>query len=204
MVRKTKEEANITKELIFDAASEVFLSKGVASSSLKDIAKQAGVTRGAIYWHFKNKLELFKELYIQTHNNLKLLLKAVTSDKTPNNLVKFRIVLADLLRDVMINDKIKKILTIFLLRSDYSGEMEEIRELYNKSSKDIIKIFENFFKKLQMENKIRKDVNIKLMALFFHCYIRGIVIEHLSCPNRINLAKDSKKFIDIFFQGFII
>lgn len=145
MVRKTKEEANITKELIFDAASEVFLSKGVVLSSLNDIAKQAGVTRGAIYWHFKNKLELFKELHIQTHNHLKLLLKSVTSDKTPNNLMNFQKGLSDLLKDVMINDKIKKILTIFLLRSDYSGEMGEIREFYNTSSADIIKLFEDFF-----------------------------------------------------------
>ncbi len=59
MVRKTKEEAQLTRQQIIDAAREVFLKRGVNRTTLQDIAKQAGVTRGAVYWHFSNKHELF-------------------------------------------------------------------------------------------------------------------------------------------------
>ncbi|MDR2365192.1 MAG: TetR family transcriptional regulator [Zoogloeaceae bacterium] len=59
MARKTKEDACITRNHILDAAVECFGKQGVSRTSLNDIARQAGVTRGAIYWHFSNRGELF-------------------------------------------------------------------------------------------------------------------------------------------------
>lgn len=59
MVRKTKAEAAATREALLDAAEEVFLEKGVARTSLEQIARHAGMTRGAVYWHFRNKTDLF-------------------------------------------------------------------------------------------------------------------------------------------------
>ena len=59
MARRTKAEALETREQIIDAAERVFHKKGVSRSSLSDIAEEAGVTRGAIYWHFKNKHDIF-------------------------------------------------------------------------------------------------------------------------------------------------
>ena len=59
MVRRTKQDAEITRNQLLDAAENVFNEKGVARTSLAEIASAAGVTRGAIYWHFKNKADLF-------------------------------------------------------------------------------------------------------------------------------------------------
>jgi TetR/AcrR family acrAB operon transcriptional repressor len=59
MVRRTKEEAQETRARILDAAEQVFYDKGVANASLEEIAAAAQLTRGAIYWHFKDKAELF-------------------------------------------------------------------------------------------------------------------------------------------------
>lgn len=59
MVRKTKEDAELTRQRIIDAARESFLSRGVSRTSMEHIASCAGLTRGAIYWHFDNKIELF-------------------------------------------------------------------------------------------------------------------------------------------------
>lgn len=59
MVRKTKEEAEKTRSDIIRAAREVFHAHGVVRSSLDKIAKAASVTRGAVYWHFADKAELF-------------------------------------------------------------------------------------------------------------------------------------------------
>jgi TetR/AcrR family acrAB operon transcriptional repressor len=59
MVRKTKEEADLTRRQIIDAARRVFLEFGVSHTTLEKIAATAGVTRGAVYWHFRNKTELF-------------------------------------------------------------------------------------------------------------------------------------------------
>ena len=62
MVRKTKEDAEITRKNIIHAAREVFLVRGVSRTTMEHIATTAGVTRGAIYWHFNNKTELFQAM----------------------------------------------------------------------------------------------------------------------------------------------
>ena len=59
MARRTKEDALATREALLDAAELVFEQRGVSRTSLSDIAKAAGVTRGAVYWHFKDKADLF-------------------------------------------------------------------------------------------------------------------------------------------------
>ena len=58
MVRRTKEDAMATRDSILDAAELLFAERGVSSTTLQHIATAAGVTRGAIYWHFKNKQAL--------------------------------------------------------------------------------------------------------------------------------------------------
>ena len=58
MARRTKLEAEQTRHAILDAAERIFYAHGVTRTSLEEIAKHAGVTRGAVYWHFKDKIEL--------------------------------------------------------------------------------------------------------------------------------------------------
>lgn len=62
-MRKTKAEAEKTRQDLLDAALEIFYHNGVTNTSLQAIAEQAGVTRGALYWHFKNKEDLFDALF---------------------------------------------------------------------------------------------------------------------------------------------
>ena len=58
MARKTKEETLATRDGILDAAEACFQEGGIANTSLEKIAARAGFTRGAVYWHFKNKGEI--------------------------------------------------------------------------------------------------------------------------------------------------
>jgi len=62
MARRTKAEAAATREALLDAAEEVFLERGVARASLDQISRHAGLTRGALYWHFRNKGDLFRAM----------------------------------------------------------------------------------------------------------------------------------------------
>lgn len=62
MARRTKEDAASTREHLLDTAEVVFLREGVARTSLQRIADAAGLTRGAIYWHFKDKVEVFNAM----------------------------------------------------------------------------------------------------------------------------------------------
>ncbi len=61
--RLTRAEAKArTRELLLDAASEVFASKGLAGASVEEIAERAGFSIGALYSNFSGKEELFLEL----------------------------------------------------------------------------------------------------------------------------------------------
>ena len=58
MPRKTKEDAQQTREKILKGALQVFVRKGFSNTTLQDIARHIGMTRGAVYWHFKDKQDL--------------------------------------------------------------------------------------------------------------------------------------------------
>ena len=77
MVRRTKEEAQETRSQILEAAEKAFYERGVARTTLADIATMAGVTRGAIYWHFSNKADLVQAMLDSLHEPLDELAKPV-------------------------------------------------------------------------------------------------------------------------------
>ncbi len=61
-MKRTKEEAEQTRQALLDAALVIFSRKGFAATGLEEIAERAKVTRGAIYHHFKNKRDLYLTL----------------------------------------------------------------------------------------------------------------------------------------------
>ena len=81
MVRRTKEEAQETRRQILEAAEKAFYERGVARTTLADIATLAGVTRGAIYWHFSNKAELVQAMLDSLHEPLDALARASESEE---------------------------------------------------------------------------------------------------------------------------
>ncbi|KAG8148516.1 hypothetical protein BFF94_037550 [Burkholderia catarinensis] len=64
MARRTKEKALLTREFILDAGERLFIERGYRSVSLEEIAETAGVTRGALYWHFRGKGDLLLDTFI--------------------------------------------------------------------------------------------------------------------------------------------
>ena len=62
MARRTKEDTQATRAALLDAAERVFQERGVSRTTLAEIATEAGVTRGALYWHFKDKADLFNAM----------------------------------------------------------------------------------------------------------------------------------------------
>lgn len=56
-----KDKTIIRKQVIIDAAVKVFLQKGFEKATVREIAKEAGITTGAIYHHYKNKDELIHD-----------------------------------------------------------------------------------------------------------------------------------------------
>ena len=61
-MRRTRQQALATRQSILDAAVQVFLEHGFQHTAIQDVAERAGVTRGAVYWHFRNQLDVLEAL----------------------------------------------------------------------------------------------------------------------------------------------
>ena len=67
-MKRTKEESERTREELLNSAVQIFSEKGVARATLNEIARGAGVTRGAVYWHFQNKeVDTLRTIYVTQH-----------------------------------------------------------------------------------------------------------------------------------------
>src|SRR5215475_12816529 len=60
-MRRTAAEAAETPQAILRAALDEFSQRGYSATTLDGIARAAGVTRGAVYWHFASKAALYEE-----------------------------------------------------------------------------------------------------------------------------------------------
>ena len=124
MARRTKEESLETRRAIIAAAREVFLANGVTRTSLERIATAAGVTRGAIYWHFADKAELFyamrDEVQIPLVDRSDLALEADGCDLDP--LQRIERFLETVLDQVAGDEATQKTFEIMTFKCEYVGE----------------------------------------------------------------------------------
>jgi len=78
---KRIEKENYRKNEIIKASEDLFYEYGYQKASLRDIARQVGITQAAIYYHFKNKEELLLTIIEKYSNELFFNLKACFSQK---------------------------------------------------------------------------------------------------------------------------
>lgn len=71
-VKKNKkvEQAEVTRGVLIRVARVLFTDKGYAATATEDIVQRAGVTRGALYHHFRDKLELFQAVFEDVESEL--------------------------------------------------------------------------------------------------------------------------------------
>lgn len=201
MARKTKEDAEATREAILYAASVVFVERGVAKASLEQIAAEAGVTRGAVYWHFKNKKEIVWALYEQLYTPFtERLLEDLEKDH-PQPLEQLQELCTMLLLDIGDNEQKNRALTIFFLKCDYSDELAGILDCQNKRKEESIKLFSHYFDRAKKKGHISEDMDSKILTVSLISYLTGLVYEYLRNPKIYNLKKHGALLIERFFTG---
>jgi AcrR family transcriptional regulator len=125
-MRRTKAEAAETRESILAAAEQMFFEKGVAASTLEEIAAAAKVTRGAIYWHFKSKTDLFLDLYDSVRLPQLTMLDLQRAEEAGCDVLSvIEATACDWLRVVATDVPRQRMLTI-LARTNFTGELETV------------------------------------------------------------------------------
>ncbi len=135
MARKTKEDTEKTYLALLDAAADLFLQKGTSRTTLQEIAAHAGMTRGAVYWHFKGKDEIVRHIWDtfaqEHHNRFVGILNNLPEDDAINA---FRNVLHDMV-DMTVNDRrAGQALSIVLHIVEFTTEETEL-QLYLSNHK---------------------------------------------------------------------
>lgn len=127
MVRRTKEEADATRQALLDAAEQVFHEKGVGRASLAEIAQAAGATRGAIYWHFRDKVDLFNAMM----DRVTLPLEATyDADEAASGdpLQRVRAAVCAVYSAVVSDTHARRVFEIAMYRVEYVAELSGVRE----------------------------------------------------------------------------
>lgn len=131
MARRTKEDADATREALLDAAEHVFHEKGVGRASLAEIAQTAGTTRGAIYWHFKDKVDLFNAMMDRV--TLPLEAACREQDMAADPLARVQNVMQRLLAMVVEDAHTRRVFEIAMYRVEYVAELGGVRERHEAS-----------------------------------------------------------------------
>lgn len=126
-MRRTKADAELTRQHIIAAARRVFAERGVSRASLEQVAAAAGTTRGAIYWHFANKIELFYAMRNQV--SLPLLDRmgvALLGEETDDPLQAIEESILEIVRGLEEDEEVRETFGIVSLKCEYVGEFGEV------------------------------------------------------------------------------
>lgn len=201
MARKTKEEAEKTREAILDAAVEIFSGKGVTNTSLEEIAKASAVTRGAIYWHFKNKNDIFDALHDRLYQPVtELILQDLEKDH-PQPLRQMEELCIQLLLELEHNPQKRQALNLFLIKCNYSGELESYQERHEAQKDENFKLFSRYFEKAKRKHVLAANADPETLTLALSCYMKGILLEYLNNPAGFHIGDRAPKLIALFFAG---
>lgn len=128
MARRTKEDAEATRNALLDAAERVFYDKGVSRASLDDIAREAGATRGAIYWHFKDKVDLFAAMLERVTLPLEQSHGEDGVGLGVDPVLQLRTMLHDALHAVVHDERARRVFEIALYKVEYAQELLAVRD----------------------------------------------------------------------------
>lgn len=203
MVRKTKEEAQATHDRILKAAVDVFYEKGVERATLENIASAAGLTRGAIYWHFKNKLDLFTALHDRMHNEFMQQLLESKSKAAAYPLKELSELCIQTLLQLESDKDQKKTLTIFMVKADYKGDMAPFLKMQNKQKNECMDVVKDFFERAKELGQISAQSDCDTYSLLLWFLMSGIMGEYLRDNASVNIKHHARPLIEQFFKTIV-
>jgi TetR/AcrR family acrAB operon transcriptional repressor len=184
MARKTKAEAEFTRQQILDAALQVFHARGVSRTTLDQVAKVAGVTRGAVYWHFANKTELF--FAVRERISLPLLDKGhslILAEDLDDPLDGIEQTIQALFQAILECEKVRQMFEIMFLRCEYVDDFTGVLTELNKPGLEFLGKANIAYRRAQAKGTLRPDLDPEAMALDSWSFVRGLFHHLLASPD---------------------
>ena len=200
MVRRTKEEAQATRSLILDTAELVFEQRGVSGTSLNEIAKTAGLTRGAIYWHFQNKADLFNAMMERA--TMPLEQTDVAGFKDPDTTpAQICAGFVDVLRRVVRDPQLRRVFDIATHKVEYVGEMDAVRLRHLEWRNECIADIERVLKRAKRGGTLPASVAPRGAALGLLALFDGLLMSWMLERGSFDLPRAGAQAFEIYLAG---
>jgi AcrR family transcriptional regulator len=201
-MRRTKEEADHTRQSLLDAALEVFSQKGFDAARLEDIAEVAGVTRGAIYHHFGSKADLFKTLIQQAQGQgNQAVMQAINEGGSFAEIA--RRVLVYSMRLLEEDVRFREVMALLLYKTAGSTELGNFPHQRYEEGRAQIEAITGFFRMGLEQQAVRETLDPMIAARAFIAYQNGLIMLWLAAPEAFSIKKDANALADVFIHGII-
>ena len=201
MARRTKEDADATRNSLLDAAERVFYEKGVSRASLSDIAQAAGATRGAIYWHFKDKVALFNAMMDRVTHPLEQVGSKSASMATLPPLERLRSMVDFVQRTIVQDERTRRVFEIALYRVEYVNDLAAVRDNHIEGCADFCALIEGELRSAAEDQNLQLPMEPHTAAMGVQALFDGLLQSWLLTHGRFDLVTVSRGAIDAYLRG---
>ncbi len=196
MARRTKEDAQATRRAILEAAVRCFSTQGVTHATLADIAREAGLTRGAIYWHFANKADLINALRDRVASLYAPLMQAGINKDEPDPLGRMRELYVSVYNDLADDPRQRRLFQI-LLDVEMSGKDDEaIREYHASLHRKVREEIQTVLRNAVARRQLAPDFDVRLGAVAVLSFTHGLMYRWIQSPDFFDMKKDPLPLLD--------
>ena len=200
MARKTKEEALETRNAILDATVRVFAAKGEANASLTDIAREAGVTRGAIYWHFTNKADLLNALWDEVLLLYTPLARASESRDEPDPLGRLRELYVRFLGRLADDPRQQQLIRILFDQGSGNEDIDLIRTRHLQTLHQRNRSVQTVLRNAIDRGQLSPDLDVRLGTIAVVSFIHGLIANWVLTPDMFDIKGDAPALIEGLLQ----
>lgn len=200
MVRKTKEEAAITHRNLLKAGLAVFSERGYTAATLQDIAARAGLTRGAIYWHFGSKAELYAALLAEYSTRGSEITEAAIAEGGSMSDV-LRRVFVRLLTAVEEDKDLRAAMELSMFKTEMTDELQHSLRQQRQGGRQLMQGIASAMRQGIESGELRPDLPAEDMAQAFMALQNGAVYLWLADPRAFSLKGIAGSLAEIFLAG---
>jgi len=201
MARRTKEEAQATRSHILDTAELVFQERGVSRTSLNDIALAAGLTRGAIYWHFKDKGDLFNAMMLRVTLPMEQMVHASDDPQLDAPVDHILESFVDALRKTVHDPQVRRVFDIASHKVEYVDELDKVWERHLKVHDEMLARVEGALRRSQQRGQVSLRAPARTVAIGLHALIDGLIRNWLLAPESFDLVKVGRQVLEGYLAG---
>ena len=201
MARRTKEDALATRSQLLDAAERLFHDQGVSRTALNDIAVAAGTTRGAIYWHFKDKADLFNAMMERVTLPLENAIGRVGAHPEDDPIQQIRDALQHALRVVTHDVQVRTVFEIATHKVEYVGELQAVRDRHLAVRTECLARMAEGLRLGFARAGRPPPIPCEMAAHGLHAMVDGLIQNWLLRPGEFDLQVAGAAVFDIYLAG---